>query len=61
MERLGHECVWVHQAAIPAEEKEPQAQGSPVHWWVDVFGKLRAASVNACGEEAFRRERGATA
>lgn len=37
MERRRHQCLRVHQAAVPAQEAQQESEGAPVHWWLDVL------------------------
>jgi len=30
----------VREAAVPAQEEQPEAEGVVVNWWLDIFSQL---------------------
>lgn len=43
VERCRWQCVWMCQAAFPAQEAEPQAEGFAFYRWLDLLREFRAA------------------
>lgn len=43
VERCRWQCLRMRQAAFPAQEAEPQAEGFAFYRWLDLLGEFRAA------------------